>query len=67
VFQLCFNLNRIHDSVGEALRAANQGRVTANSHLLSSSFGGLKAGLHLQLSLRFLVRFFSNAYERVDE
>jgi hypothetical protein len=26
VFQLCFNLNKIHDSVGKALRTANQGQ-----------------------------------------
>jgi hypothetical protein len=38
MFQLCFNLGRIHDSVGKALRTANQGRMTANSHTLSSSF-----------------------------
>jgi hypothetical protein len=31
-FQLCFNFNRLHGSVGKALRTANQGRVTANSH-----------------------------------
>jgi hypothetical protein len=35
-FQLCFNLNRIHDSVGKALRTANESRVTANSHPLSN-------------------------------
>jgi hypothetical protein len=33
-----FNLNRIHDSVGKALRTANQGHVTVNSHALPSSF-----------------------------
>jgi hypothetical protein len=38
MFQLCFNFNRIHDSVGKALRTANQARVTVNSHALSSSF-----------------------------
>jgi hypothetical protein len=38
VFQLCFNLNRIHGSIGKALRTFNQGRVTANSHALSFSF-----------------------------
>ena len=38
MFQLCFNFNRIHDSVGRALRTANQARVTVNSHALSSSF-----------------------------
>jgi hypothetical protein len=32
MFQLCFNLNRIHDSVGKALRTADQDHVTANSH-----------------------------------
>ena len=37
MFQLCFNLNRIHDSVGKALRTGNQGDVTANSHALSTS------------------------------
>ena len=29
-----FNLTRIHDSVGKALRTANQARVTVNSHAL---------------------------------
>ena len=38
MFQLCFNFNKIHDSVGKALRTANQARVTVNSHALSSSF-----------------------------
>ena len=38
MFQLCFNFNRIHDSVGKALRTANQARVTVNSHALLSSF-----------------------------
>ena len=42
MFQLYFNLNRIHDnSIGKALRTANEvneGRVTANSHVFSSSF-----------------------------
>ena len=38
MFQLCFNFNRIHDSVGKALRTANQAHVTVNSHALSSSF-----------------------------
>ena len=32
MFQLCFNVNKIHDSVGKALRTANQARVTVNSH-----------------------------------
>jgi hypothetical protein len=32
MLQLCFNFNRIHDSVGKALRTANQARVTVNSH-----------------------------------
>jgi hypothetical protein len=32
MFQLCFNLNRIHDSVGKTLRTAGQGHMTANSH-----------------------------------
>jgi hypothetical protein len=32
MFQPCFNLNKIHDSVGKALRTANQDHVTANSH-----------------------------------
>jgi hypothetical protein len=38
MFQLCFNFNRIHDSVGSALWTANQDHVTTNSHALSSSF-----------------------------
>jgi hypothetical protein len=33
-FLLCFDFNKIHDSVGKALRTADQGRVTANSHAL---------------------------------
>ena len=37
MFQLCFNFNRIHDSVGKTLRTANQARVSAKSHALSSS------------------------------
>ena len=32
MFQPCFNLARIRDDVGNALRVANQGHVTANSH-----------------------------------
>jgi hypothetical protein len=32
-----FNLNRIHDSVGKALRTADQDHVTAISHALSSN------------------------------
>jgi hypothetical protein len=28
MFQLCFNLNKIQDSVGKALRTANEARVT---------------------------------------
>ena len=32
-----FNLNRIHDSVGKALRTANQCHVTVNTHQLSLS------------------------------
>ena len=31
-------LNRIHDSVGKALRTVNQGPVTADSHAISLSF-----------------------------
>ena len=39
MFQLCFNFNKIHDSVGKAMRTADQDHVTANSHvLLTSSF-----------------------------
>jgi hypothetical protein len=38
MFQLCFNFNKIHDSVGKALRTADQAHVTANSHALSFSF-----------------------------
>jgi hypothetical protein len=34
MFQLCFNLNRIHDNVGKASGIANQGHVTAiHSHI----------------------------------
>ena len=36
MFQLRFNLNRIHDSAGKPLRTADQAR--ANSHALSFSF-----------------------------
>ena len=38
MFQLRFDFNRIHDSVGKALRTANQARVTVNSHLNRLSF-----------------------------
>ena len=38
MFQLCFNFNKIHDSVGKALRTADQDHVTAYSHSLSASF-----------------------------
>ena len=38
MFQLCFNLYRIHDSVEKAFRTVNQVRVTANSHAFLSSF-----------------------------
>ena len=37
MFQLCFNLNIIHDSLGKSSRAANQGRVTVNSLALRIS------------------------------
>ena len=36
--QLCFNFNRTHESVGKALKTANQDHVTANSHELSLLF-----------------------------
>jgi hypothetical protein len=39
LIQLFFNLNRIRDIVAKALRSADQGRVTANSHELSFSIG----------------------------
>jgi hypothetical protein len=29
MFQLCFHLNKIHDSVGKALRTANQGNLAS--------------------------------------
>jgi hypothetical protein len=34
MFQLCFNLNKIHDSVGKAL-TANESHMNANSHQAS--------------------------------
>jgi hypothetical protein len=38
MFQLCFNLIKIHDCfIGKALRTAKQGRATANSHAVVSS------------------------------
>ena len=49
--QHCTNLNRMHVSVGKALRTANQGRVTrvtANSHALSCIF--VKSGLYSSFS-----------------
>jgi hypothetical protein len=46
--QLCFNLNIIHDSVGKALRTANQDRVTVNSHAFSFSF---HPGFHFKQTL----------------
>jgi hypothetical protein len=50
VFQLCFNFNKIHDSVGKALRTADQDRT--NSHALSSSF-------HPGLGSLVLIVFFN--------
>jgi hypothetical protein len=52
MFQLRFNLNKIHDSVGKALRTANQARVTANSHALSSSFDRSEVGNRVQYRVR---------------
>jgi hypothetical protein len=37
-FQLCFNKNKIHDSIVKALRTSSQSRGIANSHARSSSF-----------------------------
>jgi hypothetical protein len=50
MFQLCFNFNRTHDSVGKTLRTANQARVTVNSHALSfrDCIFTFFAGNHLQ-------------------
>jgi hypothetical protein len=42
-----FYFNKIHDSVGKALRTADQARVTVNSHALSSS-------CHPRFTLAFL-------------
>jgi hypothetical protein len=52
MLQLCFNFNRIHDSVGKALRTANQRSVIANSHALSYSFHP-----GLTISLIFLIAY----------
>ena len=42
MFQLCFDLNKIHDSVGKALRTSKlQGRATDNLYALSSSSGNV--------------------------
>jgi hypothetical protein len=45
MLQLCFNFNRIHDSVGKALRTANQGRVMA-------SYAGVSMGFSLRMGVR---------------
>jgi hypothetical protein len=64
MFQLCFNFNKIHDSVGKALRTANQDHVTANSHALSSSFHpGLKMKAIMKLCCRTDVIFLSISKE----
>ena len=42
MFQLCFNLNRIHDSVGKTLRTDNQGHVTAKLFDLRLTLHGFK-------------------------
>jgi hypothetical protein len=52
MLQLCFNFNRIHDSVGKALRTVNQDHVTANYHALSYSFHA-----DLTISLIFLIAY----------
>jgi hypothetical protein len=44
MFLLCFNLNRIHDSVGRALRTADQGHVTYNSYHLFGIISFQKLG-----------------------
>ena len=53
MFQLCFNLNTTHDSVGKALRTANQARVTVNYHALLFSF---YPGLTLIKLLKYFAR-----------
>jgi hypothetical protein len=37
-FTICFNLNRIHDSVGKALKTANLGRVQLPTRILSITY-----------------------------
>ena len=56
MFQLCFGIDKIHDSVGKALATANQGRVTAHCHTLSSSLCAHRVShtpliLHVYLSI----------------
>ena len=58
MFQLCFNLNGIHDSVGKALRTVSRGRETANSQALSFYFDpGLKHYLQINLIVGNIGRY----------
>jgi hypothetical protein len=66
VFQLCFNLNRTHDSVGKALRTASQGRVNANSrernyllYLFSRKTYSYSLRVHLRMALIFSTKYFA--------
>ena len=48
MFQQRFNLDRIHDSVGKALRTDDQGHVTANSRSIFTR--PIKLGKYSSLS-----------------
>ena len=50
MFQQRFNLDRIHDSVGKALRTDDQGHVTANSISRSIFTRPIKLGKYSSLS-----------------
>jgi hypothetical protein len=56
MFQLRFGIDKIHDSIGKALATANQGRVSAYCHTLSSSLCAHRVSrtpliLHVYLSI----------------
>ena len=57
-FPQCFNLNRIHDSVGKALRTAKKERMHALASLFDSD---LKFSFNLPLADRQLTRRFAIA------
>jgi hypothetical protein len=64
MFQLCFNLNRIHDSVGKALlRTANEARVTVIFAPDMTNVAFDKNMTYIQACLNYKIRkLFHNSF-----